>query len=266
MSQRIVVPVDGSPRSLAAVRFGSAIAADRHAGLEAVTVVGEHVDAASERDRLVAQLDGLGELAATPSAVVLTGDRVAETLARYVTDTPATIAMSSTGHGRSAAMLGSVAEDLLAAGSGPVFVIGPHATDVAVVAPDVVVPVDGSRLSESALDLAASWRSGHDLRTWVVTVLATSAGGQPDVDRFESSYVARTARELQRRVDHPVEYEVLHGGSPARAIVDYAAGIGAGLIVMSTHGRTGLRRVVLGSVAADVVRSATCPVLLQRPA
>jgi universal stress protein A len=51
-------------------------------------------------------------------------------------------------------------------------------------------------------------------------------------------------------------------GNPGDEIVDYAAKIGADLIVMGSHGRTGVRRILLGSVAEKVLHRATCPVLL----
>jgi universal stress protein A len=50
-------------------------------------------------------------------------------------------------------------------------------------------------------------------------------------------------------------------GAPARAIVEYAADEGIDLIVMGTHGRSGVSRVLMGSVAERVVRTAPCPVL-----
>jgi nucleotide-binding universal stress UspA family protein len=51
-------------------------------------------------------------------------------------------------------------------------------------------------------------------------------------------------------------------GNPGDEIIDYATKIGADLIVMGTHGRGGLRRVLLGSVAEKVLRGACCPVLV----
>jgi nucleotide-binding universal stress UspA family protein len=50
-------------------------------------------------------------------------------------------------------------------------------------------------------------------------------------------------------------------GDPATVIVNIAQDAGAGLIVMGTHGRTGLGRVLMGSVAEQVLRKAPCPVL-----
>lgn len=54
-------------------------------------------------------------------------------------------------------------------------------------------------------------------------------------------------------------------GSPGESIVEFAAEADAGLIVISSHGRTGLQRFVLGSVAEKVVRLAHCPVLVVKP-
>jgi nucleotide-binding universal stress UspA family protein len=59
----------------------------------------------------------------------------------------------------------------------------------------------------------------------------------------------------------PVQVEVLTGETPAAAIVDYAKRVGAGFIALSTHGRTGVRRLVLGSVAEAVLRHARTPVV-----
>ena len=53
-------------------------------------------------------------------------------------------------------------------------------------------------------------------------------------------------------------------GDPGTEIVNFANSVRAGMIVMSSHGRTGLARLLLGSVAEKVVRSARCPVLILR--
>lgn len=62
----------------------------------------------------------------------------------------------------------------------------------------------------------------------------------------------------------PFEHKLLVG-DPATAIVDAADSLGVDLIVMSTHGRRGLTRVLMGSVAELVVRRAKCPVLTVKP-
>lgn len=73
--------------------------------------------------------------------------------------------------------------------------------------------------------------------------------------------------ELEKIVptDKSVRYEHrLVLGSPAHEIIRVAQQENVGLIVMSTHGRTGLKRLLMGSVAETVVRRAPCPVLVYR--
>ena len=53
-------------------------------------------------------------------------------------------------------------------------------------------------------------------------------------------------------------------GDPGHGITDYAEEVGADVIVMPSHGRTGLRRLLIGSVAERVLRLAHCPVLVLR--
>ena len=88
---------------------------------------------------------------------------------------------------------------------------------------------------------------------------------QPRVVRHDPGEVARTQlQDLIRAAFHgPWEVEVATG-HPADAIVRVAQDRKADLIVMGTHGRTGLQHVLLGSVAEKVVRLAPCPVLTVR--
>ncbi len=75
--------------------------------------------------------------------------------------------------------------------------------------------------------------------------------------------VAEWRAEATRASGRPVHSTVL-GGNPASEIVGYVRERGFDLLVLATHGRTGLARFVLGSVAERVVREATCPVLVVR--
>jgi nucleotide-binding universal stress UspA family protein len=87
----------------------------------------------------------------------------------------------------------------------------------------------------------------------------------PRVVRHDPGDVARTQMQdlIRGQFEGPCEVEVV-GGNPADAIVRVAEERGADLIVMGTHGRTGLQHVLLGSVAEKVVRLAPCPVLTVR--
>jgi nucleotide-binding universal stress UspA family protein len=77
-----------------------------------------------------------------------------------------------------------------------------------------------------------------------------------------ADYLGRLADRLRGR-GFTVE-RALAEGAPADAVVAHAERIGADLIAMATHGRSGLGRLVFGSVAEQVVRHAPCPVLLVR--
>jgi nucleotide-binding universal stress UspA family protein len=80
------------------------------------------------------------------------------------------------------------------------------------------------------------------------------------VDYRERLYTALQAFLPPRLARYPVELRVVVG-LPFERIIETAVGEQAGLIVLGTHGRTGLSRVVMGSVAERVVRLAPCPVL-----
>lgn len=85
--------------------------------------------------------------------------------------------------------------------------------------------------------------------------------GPTNTDLDESSYVARKAKSI----GGPAEWEVLHDPDPAQAICRFAEALPASTLVLTTHGRGGLRRLAAGSVALAVIRDAPCPVLAFRP-
>lgn len=195
--------------------------------------------------------------------LVVTDDRsAAPAIVAAAERASATICMAT--HGRTRighALLGSVAEETLRLGRRPVILVGPHASGEATEAPrsKLVVTVDGSDLSETALPVAKDWATRLGLPVQVIQVLDPDVGVGPDVtDVAETGYVARTARELH--APGSLDYEVLHG-DPAEAIVAHAR-LGTDMIVMATHGRGGFARAVLGSVAMRVVHHASCPVLV----
>jgi nucleotide-binding universal stress UspA family protein len=82
--------------------------------------------------------------------------------------------------------------------------------------------------------------------------------------KFVDAHVARWRKENPGEGDDVKVTLHVESGNPAEVIVDYAAKVNADMIVMATHGRTGLRHLVLGSCAEKVVRAAGCPVLVVR--
>lgn len=265
MFQHLVVPIDGSAASWATVPIAARMAAAVDGKLDVVTVVDRLADVAPAQNELREGVERLGPLPVEPNAQVLASDSVASAVANHVEAlSGATIVMSSHGHGRSAAVLGSTADELLRLVYGPLVVIGPHvADDAGALDGAYVVPIDGSDAGEKIVPIAAAWAIEFGAVPWLVEVI------DPDLriggDVSESAYPARIAHSIQAKTGHEMEYDVLHGDRPSRSIVEFAERMKATLIFASTHGRTGLDRLRLGSVAAEIVRHAGCPVVLHRP-
>jgi nucleotide-binding universal stress UspA family protein len=134
----------------------------------------------------------------------------------------------------------------------------------------ILVPLDGSTLAESALPRAAEIAATAGARVVLVrAVLAhTFPGGDPidaqvAVIKDAEAYLADVATRLRTLGVGDVRPSVWYG-APAAAIVDAAEFNHADLIVMMTHGRSGLGRLVMGSVAESVLRATTTPILLLR--
>jgi len=121
----------------------------------------------------------------------------------------------------------------------------------------VVIPVDRSALSEAAIPPGI--RLARDLGSTIdyLTVIDRSTG--PKLAEAEA-YLADVSCRFPPPNDHR---ELVHIGDPEDAIVN-AAGDASAIIVMGTHGYTGLRRMILGSVADTVVREARVPIMLIR--
>jgi len=265
MFQKLIVPVDGSAASFAAVPVAARMAAAVAGTFEVITVVDGLADVALARDTLDQDLADLSTVATSIERHVLAGDSVAETIARRVEQTPgAMVAMSSHGHGRSAAVFGSTCDAVLRELFGPVIVIGPHVEGSAGRLDGAyVVPLDGSKLADAVLPIVAAWTTEFDGMPWVIEVgkdWPTYVG-----DVVDSSFVSSRALELRRKIDREVQFDVLHDGHAGRSITDFAREMNASLVFMTTHGRTGLARLRSGSVAAEVIRLAHCPVVMFRP-
>ena len=264
MVQHLIVPVDGSDASWRAVDVAVGLARRGDASLDVVEVVFDQHDLADAEARVAERLDQHDTSGVKVSAYVrVAAESVAEAIANEVEQHPeVTVVLASHGRGRSAALLGSVTEELLERIFGPVLVVGPHATTSGFDGP-VIATVDGSDASESVLPLAAAWGIELGCEPWIVEVADPDANISGDVS--ESAYPARLARRLARDSGHPVQFEVLHGEHVHDEVADFASSIKAALIVASTRGRTGMSRFVIGSTAAAIVRHAPCPVLLVRP-
>ncbi len=133
----------------------------------------------------------------------------------------------------------------------------------------ILVPLDGSSVAEGALrrtiGLAKEGARVILLRAAEAHTLpmADAAEAQVEVVREAEEYLAGVKARLEKAGVRDVETSVWYG-PPAEAIVEAARFRNADLIVMSSHGRSGLGRLVLGSVAESVLRSTKTAILLIR--
>jgi nucleotide-binding universal stress UspA family protein len=121
----------------------------------------------------------------------------------------------------------------------------------------VVVPLDGSELAERALGYATGIADRMNAPILLVGVVPVAS------DESEKNETRAYLRSVEKRLDGRVQIAV-ERGRPAEAITEVARLSAESLIVMSTHGRGGIHRWMVGSVAEEVVRTAGMPVLLVR--
>jgi nucleotide-binding universal stress UspA family protein len=136
----------------------------------------------------------------------------------------------------------------------------------------ILVPIDFSECSKKALQYALPLAKRYNAALTLLNVVPIPPYAVGEVSGGEyTPSLARTSAEqdLAKIVKDVIRGEVVadtlvRNGSPATEIVELARAMPADAIIISTHGRSGLRHVLLGSVAEYVVRHAPCPVLVVR--
>lgn len=142
----------------------------------------------------------------------------------------------------------------------------------------IVVPLDGSNWSESALPQAKEIARAFDAEVILLHVFQSPAsdyadqlalaGQQEAAERpYEDMRETLIAlRNTLRREGIRAREQIVRSNNPAQAIIDYVESeAGVSMVVMSTHGRTGLSRLLMGSVAQTVLKGLRCPVTLVHP-
>jgi nucleotide-binding universal stress UspA family protein len=180
--------------------------------------------------------------------------------------------------------LGSVANALVRTASTPLLLVRPHEEPCdlleslhACVFQRILIPLDGStaseRILEPAIALGALMGAEYTLLQAVTPPMLGYSPAASTVQFDEwmlqqwqdevTSYLERVAAPMRERGLTVTTTAPL--GYPATAIHEYAHAHAVDLIAMATHGRGGVGRVILGSVAEEVVRDAGIPVLVYRP-
>jgi nucleotide-binding universal stress UspA family protein len=139
---------------------------------------------------------------------------------------------------------------------------------------NILVPTDFSETANRALDYAVALAAKLDARIHVLHVIEIPVLGVPELGvALASTTIDSVVREGQAELDRAVEERrnqanfgevVLRTGDTRDTIRHVAEEVHADLIVMGTHGRRGVSRALLGSIAEMIVRTAPCPVLTVR--
>ena len=134
----------------------------------------------------------------------------------------------------------------------------------------ILIPMDGSELAELALPYAEEMigRLGSEL-----TLLHINQGAEDPYSHIYQAYFEKVADNTRRGIERYLRKDegravkldtIILDGHPAEQIIDYTDSQGIDLIIMATHGRSGIRRWTVGSVADKVIRVTKQPVLLIR--
>jgi nucleotide-binding universal stress UspA family protein len=300
MYNRILVPLDGSTLAESVLPYVEALAKGTAATVVLVQV--NDTDAQGESPAHQQALDKMAEQRTSfgraylshvarrlkdsgieSSGELLTG-RVAGAIAQFAAAQQIDLVAMST-HGRTGLArwrYGSVANELRQLLPVPLLLLHAdeaqseaYVTAMAQLLDEVVVPLDGSAIAEQSLPHAIELAKRLDLDLHLVRVVMRPymAYAEPDsvqyyfdldseLTKVANEYLEDKAKEIVAR-EVGVTTQVFHGLA-AENLVDYAEALGNSIICMTTHGRTGLGRVVLGSVADKVLHDTGRPVFLVR--
>ena len=291
--ERILVPLDGSSAAEIALPYAEEIAAKHGAEIILASV---SQFAAVETDHLYrSYLERIAEQAqrelkdwgakeeAKVKNEVLLGTPATEIL-RYADESNASlIAMASRGRSsRGPWLLGNIASKVIRASSKPVLLIRAPADNTALLQKRLVrrilVPLDGSKLGEVALPYAEALAKllGAELilfRAFLTPTLGVAYEGisvspnefkerEEEIRASAMAYLDSLGKRFQEKGLRALSIVSL--GSPPVQILEYAEANGIDLIAMSTHGRSGIGRWVLGSVTDKVLHAGDTPVLTVR--
>ncbi len=289
LSQRLVlVPLDGSPFSERSLPYAKALARALQAKLVLmiaayISDIPEHGPWSEEmvahpRETCIAYLTSVRDRIGVPDTeLVVKVGYPHEMILEAAREVDASLIVAST-HGRSGLsrwIYGSTASHLLHASHVPLFAVGKEVPDAEAAGSSpkhLLVPLDGSALGEAALPHALELAGAFGAKVTLVRVAPFSIEAFPMTvpqmywptrdDGLVASATAYLAK-VRSPIKQPVDVKVLQGAR-ADALLGFAATSGVDLVVMTTHGRAGFQRAILGSTA-DRMLDGRAPVLLVRP-
>ena len=129
----------------------------------------------------------------------------------------------------------------------------------------ILCPIDFDRISIPALELSVSMAKQNNGRIYLLYIIPRmeEVGLRADVEQLATDSLRSVARKwLHGKVPYQI---IVRTGAPVSGLLKAEAELSIDLVVMSTHGRTGRKHTLLGSVTEQVVRRSICPVLTTRP-
>lgn len=287
--KKILCPIDFSPGSQQAMRVAVRLANDAEGDLvilhawyvPPLAFAGEHTfaphvlqlmsdDVQRGLDDALREAIALGAKHATTTLVTgLPWSEIVGLVERQAFDLVVMGTQGRTGLAR--VLLGSVAEKVVRHAPCPVLAVRPDGAPKPFT--HVLCPIDFSESARHAVDLAAELvRPGGAGITLLHVIEAPVAySGEPsiadfarDLDRRSAEQLDTWAAKLKSKVSVPVTTRSRIGYPGAQTLAALDADPSVDLVVMGSHGRTGVKRALLGSVAEKIVRHAACPVLVAR--
>ncbi len=293
--KRILIPLDGSTLAEAAIPFGAAVARATGAVIELIHVI----EAPALVDLPMTQLipdparvrDYLQDTAervipgVEVDATVRSGDAVEELLARATEEPETMIVLATRGRGGLGRLvLGSVADKTVRLSTVPVGLVRPVADGAPAPAEirSIAVALDGSETAEIGLAVAVGLARSAGAALHLIEVvepiwtspyitsspemLAVNANQITELELMAEedarTYLAATADRLRAEASDLQLDWVMRVGRPAEEIDRAAAEASADVVVVTSHGRGGIRRLVLGSVATGLIQIGSHPLIV----
>lgn len=265
----VLLAADGSELADRAMAAAHVVSAALGADLHVLGVAPGESERADLRTHIEQALAARG---ATAQVEVEIGDQPAEAIsaAADALGDPL-VCMGTHGRGRSSAVLGSVAAQVLRRRGAPIFVAGPECAEKAVLEPyRLVACLDGGPDAEQVLPVAARWADAFGMDLSLITV----AEPTPDPVRPESTgfrrhgpdhpeaYLTEAAGRVERVSGEVTTHVVYDPIAPADGVAAHLREAPATLVAISSHARSGLQMAMLGSDASRIVRHAPVPVLV----
>lgn len=297
LPRTLLVPLDGSPVAEMALPYAEAFAKATGTSIHLLSVIEpvprgltsrstkraaeiEQAQREALQGALTVAADRLGRAGLDVSLSVMDGPPAETILAAARSDTVAIVVMGT--HGRGGVDrwgVGSVADTVMRASPKPMLLVRLPYTPASQRAPlrpvtlgRLMVPLDGSALAEGSLPLAADLADATGatltlvrVEPWV-TIGSAPYGAVAEFTEMEERAAAEAARyldDVRRRLPKKVNAEtIVLRGRPAESLIDFAQYERIDLVIMTTHGRGGVRRLVMGSVADRLVRAGVTMLLV----